>query len=1022
MTATADISETGLRTSVRTTMMDDVPAHLLTTPLVGRDDELDELARLVGLEGGSGTGMVLLSGDAGVGKTRLLTELRDRADAAGWHTVAGHCLDFGDSALPYLPFTEILGRLVQDDPGVVSAIAETHPAVRQLLPGRRVLFGQVPAQSVPTADRAAAPATGAGQAQDVERSELFETVHAVFERLAGSAPLLVVLEDVHWADRSTRDLLGFLFQRRFARPVSVVASYRSDDLHRRHPLRTSAAQWSRVPGVHRLHLGPLSDTSVRTLTTAIHDGRLTEEDVQAIVHRAEGNAFFAEELVVASEAGDSSLPDDLASLLLVRVDRLDDPARRVVRAASVAGRQVSHELLAAVVDLDPDDLDRALRDAVDTNVLVPSGSSYAFRHALLGEAVYDDLLPGERTRLHAAYAQALCCHVAQGTAAELARHARAAHDLVTAVRAGIEAGDDAMAVGGPDDAAGHYEAALELVGDPAHRPEGLQDVDVVSLATRASDALIAAGNAERAVELLADQLARLPGDTGPHDRAALLMGLANASLLLDSDLDSLDLTTEALGLVGPDPTPLRARLLSVHAYANASRQRVDEAARWASEAVELARQVGLPRVELNAATTLARLEERAGDPDTARLNLEKIVVQARADGDVAAELRGLHHLGALYFEQGRLAEAADSYAAASQRAAETARPWAPYGFDARWMQAMVGYVAGRWDDVLRISDTTGESAPSMHRAALTSLALAVRAGRGDASALDDLPPVRECWERDGLIAIISGAAAIDLLGDGGDLDAALQMHDDVVDAVTGLWQVPSFMAQVRLGALALGQMATHAPSRSATEREGLLRRGDELLDVAREIFARAEGRGRAMGPEGQAWLARAEAEHLRLRWVSGIATPSEDQLLSAWTATVAAFETFRHEFELARSRARLAVVLRSLGRTAEAREHADPARETAHALGAEPLLAELRAAGMTPQPTPTGQAGPAVLTPREREILVLVAQGRSNGEIARQLFISAKTVSVHVSNILAKLGAGGRTEAAALARSRGILG
>jgi len=146
--------------------------------------------------------------------------------------------------------------------------------------------------------------------------------------------------------------------------------------------------------------------------------------------------------------------------------------------------------------------------------------------------------------------------------------------------------------------------------------------------------------------------------------------------------------------------------------------------------------------------------------------------------------------------------------------------------------------------------------------------------------------------------------------------------------------------------------------------------------------------------------------------------PSEEELLSAWEAAVAGFETFGHVFEAARSKTRLAAVLRSLGRTAEARSHADPAREVAHRLGAEPLLRELREAGASPQ---RQDARAGALTPRELEILRLVAQGRSNGEIAKQLFISAKTVSVHVSNILAKLGASGRTEAAALARRRGLL-
>lgn len=995
--------ETRLKLSVAGTMMEDVPAHLLSTPLVGRVHELADLERLAGLAPGATAGVVLLSGDAGVGKTRVLTELLARAEQTGWRSVTGHCLDFGDSALPYLPFTEILGRLAHHDPQLVATVSETHPAVRQLLPGQRLMFG-----------------SGGGQGHEVERAELFETVHAVLELLASQAPLLVILEDLHWADQSTRDLLGFLFQRRFAGPVAVVASYRSDDLHRRHPLRATVAQWSRIPGVHRLQLGPLGDSFVRALATSLHQGLLSEAELQAIVTRAEGNAFFAEELVVANAITAGTLPDDLASLLLVRVDQLDDDAREVVRAASCAGRQVSHELLAAVVPLDPAGLDRALRNAVGSFVLVPTGSGYGFRHALLGEAVYDDLLPGERVRRHAAFVDALCRNVAQGTAAELARHARAAHDVPTAVRASIEAGDDAMAVGGPDDAARHYEVALELLGKPAHADERPAEVDMVSLTSRASDAWLSAGDAHRAIELVADHLAQLPADAPPVDRARLMLTLAHATLMADSDIDALELTTEALGLVGPEPTQLRARLAGVHAQANALRQRVDEAVRWAGEALQLAQELDLPRVALDATTTLARLEERDQDPETSRRTFEGIVARARADGDVTAEFRGLHLLGALHYEHGDLDAAAEAYETASRRAAEVGRPWAPYGFDARLMAAITAYVGGRWDDALRIADLTGESPPPMAEAALGMVALAVAAGRGQVDALDRLVPRRSWWGRDGFIAILGAAAAIDLHGEAGDLDAVLRVHDEVVEIITGLWQVKTFMAQVRLAALVLGHLAQQAPARPAAERADLLRRGDVLLEAAREAMSRAEGRGRRIGPEGQAWRARAEAEQLRLRWLTGIDVPAEAELLEPWREAVRWFGEFGHVFEVARSRARLAAVLRSVGDVAEAREHADVAREVAHRLGATPLLAELQAAGSAPAAS-RRDADPGQLTPREREILDLVAQGRSNGEIARQLFISAKTVSVHVSNILAKLGAASRTEAAALARGRGLL-
>src|SRR4051794_2323534 len=290
-------------------MMDHVATDpAIARPLVGRADELDRLAGLVGLDGaldgagGPGSAAVLLAGDAGVGKTRLLAALRDRAVAAEgrgivgdcldlggtplahppfheavgavaaeWRVIVGHCLDFGDTALPYLPFSEAFGRLVGEAPGLAASLVESHPAVARLMPRRRMLAG----------DRGGAGADrDDGDGTRMDRGELFEAVHAALERLADAAPLLLIVEDAHWADQSTRELLSFLFSRRFAGPVSIVTSYRSDDLHRRHPLRTTAAEWARLPGVTRLQLRPLDDTDVRALVAQLHPAPLAEREMR----------------------------------------------------------------------------------------------------------------------------------------------------------------------------------------------------------------------------------------------------------------------------------------------------------------------------------------------------------------------------------------------------------------------------------------------------------------------------------------------------------------------------------------------------------------------------------------------------------------------------------------------------------------------------------------------------------------------------------------------------------------------
>lgn len=1014
-----------------------MPASRHEGPFVGRGAEIAELSDLVGLAGGT-PAHVLVSGDAGVGKSRIIDELGRRAEEIGWRVLEGHCLDFGSSALAYLPFSEALGKLAGEDPEVVAALVDDHPAISRLLPAHRLMAEASPKE------------------RPTDRSELFDAVHATLEVVAAVRPLLLVVEDIHWADQSTRELLTFLFSRSFGARFSIIASYRADDLFRGHPLRLTLSTWNRLADVHRLDLPPLDEGDMRRLVRELRAEPLSETELTRLLERAEGNPFFLEELLDATGSASGGIPSDLADLLLVRLDQLDEDARHAVRAVAVAGRQASHQLLAAASGLDPETLERGLRAAMEARVLVAAGTSgYSFRHALFAEAVYEDLLPGERRRLHAAYAQALAAHAVAGTAADLARHASAAMDLVTALRASLDAGDEAMAVGGPDEAARQYEHGLELAEDPAlvaayEREHGA--LDVIGVVERASAAALAAGRALRAIALAEERLRALPAGSSRTDRARLLVALVAAAVSIDSHMDFLPLAKEAVDLLSTEaPTALQARALAVHARAATSYERHQEAARSAGEALDMARRLGLKDVVADATTTLANLQRMTGAPDAVEA-LRRAVEESAAAGELTAQLRGMMSLAGTYLEIGRLGDAKELYTSTWRLARAAGRPWAPNGIDARAGLVTVAYITGDWQLATTTVSTRRELPPQLARELLAAVGLDVSVARGEPGTLERAKRVRRSWGLDGYLIMASAGAMIELYARTGGVVPAQECHNEAVGRLSDLWEEPWFFGRLRLGAILLAELANGAVHATLAERHDLQAVGDDLDAATTKVMGSGSDAGepdassRQPGPEGRAWAARARAEHGRLRWLCGVDPSPADELVALWRASTARFEEYGHVYETARSRVRLGETLYAMGRSSDGTTELQAAERTASELGAAVLLSDVRmllarhagghaggkgedpdrehrsGAGASVGGAHGHRAGPTTpLTRREVEVLALVAEGRSNGEIARQLFISTKTVSVHVSNILAKLQASGRTEAAALARRYGLL-
>ncbi|GGM07423.1 LuxR family transcriptional regulator [Streptomyces fumigatiscleroticus] len=979
-------------------------------PLVGRETELDRLAGVLERARGGAAGAVLIAGDAGVGKTRVLDEIAARAAAAGTTVLTGHCVDLGDVGLPYLPFTEILGRLAAD--GRFAPVLAAHPVVDRLLGAGTDAVGDDGGSRARAHD-------GGG------RLRLFEGMAALLAGLADIAPLLLVLEDLHWADQSSRDLLRFLLSRGLApRPaaggpahrLAVFASYRADDLHRRHPLRPLLAELVRLPRVERLELRPLADDDVARLVRALRERPLPDATVRRIVERAEGNAFYAEELLAATDTDAGGVPSGLADVLLIRFEQLSDTARQVLRTAAVAGRRVGHDLLRDAVRLPEEELDAALREAVERQLLLPGdGDTYAFRHALAREAVYADLLPGERARLHGAFARLLAGQDRRtGSAAERAHHYRASHDLAEALAASLEAADHARSLGAPAEELRQLEAALELWSavEASARPAG---TDPVTLTLRASAAAAHTGELHRAVSLSRSALADIGQDADSELAARVRYTLASNLISVDSLPAAYAHSSEALALIPAEPpSPTWVWAAATHVLAARQVGENATALRVARRALAAAEELGIIDARADLLISLAVLEEGGGRRSPqGRERLRQARELARRSGNAPVEMRALFNLAVGCFEAGEFQDCLPLLAEGLDRARRAGLLSSPYPLEMRYLQLLLLYTLGRWEECVAAAAADAAVLPASGGYA-AGPALYVTLARGDSAAADRARALLQ-GPFDWMATLVAGIVLTDAAALRGDAEEAVGRMRSTVEVLTDDAGTPPDVT-VRLAALALSAVAdAAAEARLRGDAAGARRWAETaagLVEPARAAALRGKGVV-PQGPEGRAWHLRAEAEAARA--VSG---PD----VAAWERAVAAFG-YGDVYEQARCRFRLAEALLAAGRDKEAGAEAVAVRETAARLGATVLLERvdgLIRRGRLAQ-LPQARERISVLTPREQDVLRLLARGRSNRQIGEELFISGKTASVHVSNILAKLEAGSRTEAVAIAYRQGLI-
>jgi DNA-binding CsgD family transcriptional regulator/tetratricopeptide (TPR) repeat protein len=1012
----------------RPPMMADMATRVASPIVIGRDRERRVLAEAIERAAGGLATTVLVGGEAGIGKSRLLREAIEVARNAEHIVLQGACISLGDDeGLPFAPIAEALRNLRRDvGPSVVDELMD--PATSELAS----LVPELGWEGVPIQP---------GYRPDWAQTRVFEGLLTLLGRLGERAPVALVIEDLHWADRSTRDVIAFLTRNLSTERVALLTSFRSDELHRRHPLRPWLAEMERTDGVIRLDLERLSEADIARQIEAI-TGRVPDRALRDVIaRRSAGNPFFAEELLAAGVTGpDDQLPDSLRELLLVRIHTLSDPTQEVLACAAVAGQSFDHDLLAHPCDCDERTIADALREAMSAQLVVADETNGAltFRHALLQEAVYDDVLPRDRRRYHARFAEALADRpVADGAAgasqlAALAHHATVAHDLPLALDGWIRAARANARVYALAEAATAYGRALELwdaVPEGDHPP----GIELIDLLYEASYAAIGIGDIKRAVEVASLAVARAPGEED-LEKAVLVRERHARTLWLDGQLTaSRQVLEETVALTRGRPvTEAAARATGALAGTLVLRDHNRRAVELGNEALAMARSIGSIQVEAYSMCSIGTALVNQGDCETGLPMLREALRMAHEHHVSSIDFhRSYANLSSSLEACGQVEEAA-SVALEGIDWAKKRGLWRMQGAFLEGNAASSLMELGRWDEARQLLEQrerpAAEGVARLNQA-LVSIPLGIRTGRlDDARAALRLAQHGARNLEDAQLTGPIHAAAIELaVAEGRPRDAraiAAEAFERMGDAeeVGTRYGVEILYRVIQADALALAEARSARDSDLEVE---LIEDSTDRIEHARRLAAGRTGPPRGLGGMVRGYMAMSEAEY------AGIVGDEDPE---AWARAAAIWADLGRPWPLAQCRVREAEAILAMRRSrVEAAVPLAEALRIARELGATPLIEwceslarmgrlEIVVAGASADDEPPSTDGVAAygLTPRELDVLKLLVAGYSNRQIGETMFISESTAGVHVSNILGKLGVSGRVEAAAAAVRAGL--